>query len=64
MRVVHQEHFPILRHQNYRRPHGRLKIRALVYARIIVSSILNLAAALTACGTFAGSVIVSPDLTR
>ena len=39
------------------------KIHALLYARIIVSSILNLAAALTACGTFAGSVIVSPDLT-
>jgi len=43
---------------------GRLKIHALLYARIIVSSILNLATALTACGTFAGSVIVSPDLTR
>lgn len=42
---------------------GRLKIHALLYARIIVSSILNLAVALTACGTFAGSVIVSPDLT-
>ena len=41
----------------------RLKIHALLYARIIVSSILNLAAALTACETFAGSVIVSPDLT-
>jgi NAD(P)-dependent dehydrogenase (short-subunit alcohol dehydrogenase family) len=54
----------ILRHQNYRRLNGRLKIHALLYARIIVSSILNLAAALTACGTFAGSVIVSPDLTR
>ena len=53
----------ILRHQNYRRLNGRLKIHALLYARIIVSSILNLAAALTACGTFAGSVIVSPDLT-
>ncbi len=39
------------------------KIHALLYARIIVSSILNLAVALTACGTFAGSVIVSPDLT-
>lgn len=47
----------------YRRLNGRLKIHALLYARIIVSSILNLAAALTACGTFAGSVIVSPDLT-
>ena len=53
----------ILRHENYRRLNGRLKIHALLYARIIVSSILNLAAALTACGTFAGSVIVSPDLT-
>ena len=43
---------------------GRLKIHALLYARIIVNSILNLAAALTACGTFAGSVIVPPDLTQ
>jgi len=51
-------------HQNYRRLNGGLKIHALLYARIIVSSILNLATALTACGTFAGSVIVSPDLTR
>ena len=42
---------------------GRLKIHASLYARIIVSSILNLATALTACGTFAGSVIVSPNLT-
>ena len=41
----------------------QLKIHALLYARIIVSTILNLAAARTACGTFAGSVIVSPDLT-
>jgi hypothetical protein len=38
-------------------------ILALLYARIMVSSILNLVAALTACGMFAGSVIVSPRLT-
>ena len=36
---------------------------ALLYARIMVSSILNLVAALTACGMFAGSVIVSPCFT-
>ena len=48
---------------DYRRLNGRLKIHALLYARIIVSSVLSLAGALTACGTFAGSVIVSPDLT-
>ena len=38
-------------------------LHALLYARIMVSSILNLVAALTACGMFAGSVIVSPCLT-
>jgi hypothetical protein len=36
---------------------------ALLYDRIMVSSILNLVIALTACGMFAGSVIVSPCLT-
>ena len=38
----------------------RLLGRILAYARIMVSSILNLVVAFTACGMVAGRLIVSP----